>query len=241
MIFLFDFDGTLMPYRGKFPRQTRHVLRQLTARGHTVGIVTNNIMAVSMLRELGLVPYVGSNIVIQRSRTETRVELIARWFALIMPLEAFYYFDDRVDQVEAVQQAFRGTCLGSFHVRDPQRLCDITHSLFHVPCCACVHLNMSFAEEMRALEQQKQKVYDAQLDTDYITQVDQVKDAIRKYLETADFGLPVPRSIGFNDVGRLLPAMRSRLKTTLESPPNNLHVTQDFTDGKVFWIITWNE
>lgn len=92
-------------------------------------VYNKHTIHVSLLRELGLVPYVGAKIVVQRNSTETRVELIARWFVLVMPLEAFYYFDDRVDQVEAVQQVFRGTRLGSFHVPDPQRLCDIAHSL----------------------------------------------------------------------------------------------------------------
>ncbi len=124
MIFLFDFDGTLMPFRGKFPRQTRHALRRLEANGHVMGIVTNNIIAFSMLNELGIQTYVGDTTIAQCNSSESRVELITRWFVLVMSTEptSFYYFDDRVDQVAAVRDAFPDTCLGSFHVSDPRQL-----------------------------------------------------------------------------------------------------------------------
>jgi hypothetical protein len=118
-LFLFDFDGTLLPFHGKLPRQTRHALRQLVRLHHTLGVVTNNIVAPTMLQELGI-PV--ANIVVQRGSEESREHLVARWFALFGEQSAFYYFDDREEQARAVKKAFPETCSEAFHVNDPQKL-----------------------------------------------------------------------------------------------------------------------
>ncbi len=125
MLFLFDFDLTLVTARGRLPRQTRHALALLKAIGHELGVVTNNRLAPSMFAELGLKPIIPlSRVVCSTSRTETRAALIARWFALVHNnvVEPFYYFDDLSDQTADVARVFAGTCVGAHTVTNVQQL-----------------------------------------------------------------------------------------------------------------------
>jgi hypothetical protein len=119
MIFLFDFDLTLVSARGRMPRQTRHALQRLITLGHCVGIVTNNRLAPLMFSELGLLPLVPlTRVVVSTEKRETRPELVARWFALVQGGEPspFFYFDDLEGQAEAVGAT--EACLGSYCVKE---------------------------------------------------------------------------------------------------------------------------
>jgi hypothetical protein len=132
MLFLFDFDLTLVSFRGRLPRQTRHALQLLVLTGHEVGIVTNNRVAPAMLSELGLLSTIPlSRVVVRASRDEDRVQLVKRWFALVRAgvTVPFFYFDDRCDQTEAVAAAFPGECVAAYVIDNVQHVCFLVGQL----------------------------------------------------------------------------------------------------------------
>lgn len=125
MLFLFDFDLTLVSARGRLPRMTRYALRWIIDAGHEVGIVTNNRLAPTMISELGLrstVPI--DRIVVSTSKYECRTDLVARWFNLVQSgaVTPFFYFDDLESQVDAVKTTFAGICGDAYHIDDIQIL-----------------------------------------------------------------------------------------------------------------------
>lgn len=125
MLFLFDFDQTLVSARAVVPRQTRHALQLLVLAGHEIGIVTNNALAPLVLTSLGLPPL---HCLVRASRAESHPALVQRWldhFAATNPTQPFCYFDDLADQAEAVAAAFafgQQQCHGSHVVADIQCL-----------------------------------------------------------------------------------------------------------------------
>lgn len=71
MLFLFDFDLTLVTARGRLPRQTRHAIDLLITVGHEVGVVSNNRLVSSLIGDLGLSSLIPvSQVVVSTSRRE---------------------------------------------------------------------------------------------------------------------------------------------------------------------------
>ena len=136
IVVLFDLDQTLVDYHGTVPRQTWHALRALQRRQPTwvLGIVSNNRLARSLALAVGFCPCFApaDHVLSSHHRTETRSQLIARWFAMHPAYAAcpFYYFDDLPDQTWAVAETF-GERVTAAVVARPTELYRLLRTLGH--------------------------------------------------------------------------------------------------------------
>ena len=126
-IYLFDLDDTLLSHKCKVPRQTWWLLARLAKEGHGLGIVSNNPLLVSVAAGVGLTQYIPTERMLSRaSKEETRPALIVRWLAHCEPDYAgiVQYYDDRADQVAAVNAADfgRGVKVVATLVERPENL-----------------------------------------------------------------------------------------------------------------------
>lgn len=123
-VYIFDLDDTLVYYskRGPVvPRQTFHKLRALHYSAMLM-VVSYNPIACHVAAHLGLFKFC-KYIVVGRE-TEFRHELVARALAKCnistsptSSMHHVYYFDDRLDNVDTVQQAFPSILCS--HVKSP--------------------------------------------------------------------------------------------------------------------------
>jgi hypothetical protein len=98
---VFDLDDTLVRYGKQIsvPRQTHHCLRDLSARGLKLGIVSYNPLSECVAARMGLLKYADT----VRFGSGYRSELVAM---VVDPARPFVYFDDRRDNLEEVARAF---------------------------------------------------------------------------------------------------------------------------------------
>jgi hypothetical protein len=111
---VFDLDDTLL-WNGKVPRQTYHVLRNLNAAGHEIVIISSNLSAAVWvaLRKLG--QFV-SSLYVPSHTGMTRADLMGLALSGARAPTPVFYFDDRLDNLDAVKKVFDSvTCV---HVHD---------------------------------------------------------------------------------------------------------------------------
>ena len=130
-MYIFDLDDTLIcGKRYKVPRQTFHVLRSLKARNHTIVIVTHNPLGYFVAAKSGLLKFVDKIIYFENCAERSDLVLMAlfEFQRSLFPFYHFVYVDDRVDNVQNVQERFPSAqCI---RVRDASRL------FAQLRCCA---------------------------------------------------------------------------------------------------------